>query len=326
MLTPILLLSFTAFSMNFKERRILSDSLLSQLESISQNMKNDQWKDSTLVTGALTITMKDNVNESEEDTIPSPLTRSTRSSSSFVEDDSVESVSSNIRRLRAKQKLLRLQSASTLAESRRRLSQNSPNRDAMSVTSQTTLSSSAHPTASIPQHVLISQSQPWLEQRLLDVREELAVTKRMMRGMFVLLFLLLATVGLWEYKEQPFLSRFLTFHSKTQEEEIPNVTVAPNARKTTMDPTEPELLLIQQYCSTFVSTSTTLDTTIPTPHLALHKDPDRLNDMESEDLSMWKATIHDPHAERRPSTVVLPPAQSIFDTIQDDDIALWLSQ
>jgi hypothetical protein len=311
----------------------LSDSFppLIQLESISQNMKNDQWKDSTLatgvLTGVLTIRMKDNVNENEQDTIPSPLTRSTRSSSSFVEDDSVESVSSNIRRLRAKQKLLRLQSASTLAESRRRLSQNSQNRDAMSVTSHTTLSSCVHRTASIPQHVLISQSEPWLEQRLLDVRDELEVTKRMMRGMFVLLFLLLATVGLWEYKEHPFLSRFLTFHnSNTQEEEIPNVTVTPNARKTTLDPTEPELLLIQQYCNTFVFTSTTLDTTIPTPQLVLHKEPERLNDMESEDLSMWNATIHDPHTERQPNTVVLPPTKSIFDTIQDDDIALWLSQ
>ncbi|CAJ1951342.1 unnamed protein product [Cylindrotheca closterium] len=90
------------------------------------------------------------------------------------DDDDAQSVASNISQIRAKQKLLRLHSASKLAESRRRLSLQqqssfgqqyvSTTRDASSVTSRTTISewstmhthTPGHRRSSIPRQVVVN--------------------------------------------------------------------------------------------------------------------------------------------------------------------------
>lgn len=150
------------------------------------------------------------------------------------EDDDAQSVASNISRLRAKQKLLRLHSANRLAESRRRLSlqlqstqgqQYLPTRDASSVTSRTTISewsamhhTPSHRRSSIPRQVLISESpslhdlrqspvheskdtltvatesERVLQERLSKVQDELAGTRQMVK--FMIMILVLTAMGL----------------------------------------------------------------------------------------------------------------------------------
>eukprot|EP00980_Cylindrotheca_fusiformis_P020382 scaffold7412_cov115-Cylindrotheca_fusiformis.AAC.4 len=126
---------------------------------------------------------------------------STTGAAAAAMDDSasVETMKSNISRLRAKQKLLRLHSSSMLAESKRRLSMHRRHQSGdASVSSQTTMSSSVvyHQGNGIPQHVLVeSSSFSWeQEQRLLD---ELIHTKRFVRAICVILLLALV-VGVWQ--------------------------------------------------------------------------------------------------------------------------------
>lgn len=193
--------------------------MISQFESILKDSDRRTWKETntsvntstsscggggTLATGVVLSANNDN-----EERIPSPLTTLGSSSSSFMEDD--ESIASNISRLRAKQKLLRLHTASKLAESKRRLSQNW---DAMSVTSHTTLSvasSSSNLYHCIPQHVVVTQQEEKAsftdqqqQQRLISVlHKELVATKRIIRGFIILLImlLLLLMIGFWQMEQ-----------------------------------------------------------------------------------------------------------------------------
>lgn len=166
------------------------------------------------------------------------------------DDDDAQSVASNISRVRAKQKLLRLHSANKLAESRRRLSlqqqasvgqQYLSTRDASSVTSRTTISewstmhhTPVHRRSSIPRQVLVSdgpilhdlrqspvheskdcltvttESERVLQERLSQVQDELVGTRQIMKFLFSLL--VLGALGLFFHDELVIVahSRFRT--------------------------------------------------------------------------------------------------------------------